>query len=94
MRPLVISGAPGSGETTIARAICQSADNAVCIETDAFFDFVTHLIHPTDPASHHQNEIVISAYCRAARTYADGGYSVCFEGVIGPWFLKTEPNMT
>ena len=31
--------------------------------------------------------MVITAYCEAARAFAEGGYAVFLEGVLGPWFL-------
>ena len=87
MKPLLIGGSPGTGKTTVTRALADGDEHAVCIETDVFFDFVRHRIHPAEPESHSQNHTVISAYCQAARAYADGGYQVYLEGVLGPWFL-------
>ena len=43
---------------------------------------------PWMAASQRQNEIVVSAAAAAAGCLARGGYTVVFDGVIGPWFLE------
>lgn len=87
MRPLLIGGCPGSGKSTVARAVASRVEHSVCIETDLFFDFVQGLIDPSSPEAKSQNHTIVSAYCNAARIYSAGGYAVCLEGVLGPWFL-------
>jgi Mrp family chromosome partitioning ATPase len=36
---LVITGPPGAGKSTMARAVAAAADNSVLVEGDAFFAF-------------------------------------------------------
>lgn len=58
------------------------------IAGDDFFGFIDrgHLA-PWTTEAHHQNEIVIAAAAAAAGRLAAGGYTVIYDGVIGPWFL-------
>jgi hypothetical protein len=55
------------------------------METDVFFHFLAHRIDPSLPESKDQNLSVIHAYTKSAVEYADRGYSVFMDGVIGPW---------
>jgi hypothetical protein len=47
----------------------------------------------TSPANR-QNEIVTEAVGAAAGRLATGGYTVVYDGVIGPWFLETFTTAT
>ncbi len=88
MRSLVlVSGAPGSGKTTLARALAEASDHGLHFVSDTFYEFIPKLIPPTDPASRHQNTVIMDALVQASRTLAEGGYDVYLDGVIGPWFL-------
>ena len=89
MRTLLIGGCPGSGKTSVARAIAGETDRGVHIETDAFFRFVPNLIDPSTSKSKAQNETIIQAYCMAATAYINGGYNVILEGVVGPWLFPS-----
>ncbi|MBT5824231.1 AAA family ATPase [Candidatus Peregrinibacteria bacterium] len=84
-RPIVIGGCPGTGKSSASRELSNHLDNCVLIETDNFFDYLIDPLDPSTPAAKVQNEIVISAYAEAAKTYRNGGYNVILEGVIGPW---------
>ena len=42
---------------------------------------------PTTPASQGQNEAILRAAARAAAAFAESGYDVYVDGVVGPWFL-------
>ena len=85
--PTLISGSPGTGKTTVTRLLASSSDDGIHIETDAFFGFAANLIDPSTPAAKSQNETIIRAYCTAAFVYADSGFDVFVEGVIGPWMF-------
>jgi thymidylate kinase len=85
--PVVIGGSPGVGKTSVAKLLAQQHADGVHVESDYFFRAVKHLIDPSLPASKSQNEIVVQAYCEAARVYQAGGMMVFLEGVIGPWWL-------
>jgi predicted kinase len=88
MAPIVIvSGCPGSGKTTLARALSDADGRGVHIVSDLFYAFPSAPIDPTRPDSHAQNGVIMSALARAAGAFAEGGYRVFLDGVIGPWFL-------
>jgi len=90
---VLVSGAPGSGKTTVARALAEASDRGLHFVSDTFYEFIPKLIPPTDPASQHQNTVVMNALAQASRTLAEGGYDVYLDGVIGPWFLDVFRGM-
>ncbi len=57
--------------------------------TDTFYHFPAHPLDPTTAEAHEQNRTVIRAIGRAAAAFAEGGYTVFLDGVVGPWFLPT-----
>jgi predicted kinase len=83
----IIGGAPGAGKSSLARLLASSEPDGVHIESDAFFRFVPHRLDPSLPTARVQNEVIVRAYTRASVEYAESGYSVYLEGVIGPWLL-------
>jgi chloramphenicol 3-O-phosphotransferase len=83
----IVSGSPAAGKTTLASRLAREASRGVHVEGDAFFEFLAHPIDPTRVESHAQNCTVLCAQARAVRAYADGGYDVFLDGVVGPWFL-------
>jgi gluconate kinase len=86
---LIVTGTPGAGKTTTARSLVESCGRpAVHIHADDFWHFIRNgAIPPYLPESRRQNEVVMGALCAAAQRYADGGYFVVIDGIIGPWFL-------
>lgn len=87
---IVVTGPPGAGKTTVARALAGGFDPSALVAGDDFFACVTRgFISPWTPEAHHQNEIVIQAAAAAAGRLATGGYTVAYDGVVGPWFLPT-----
>jgi hypothetical protein len=87
---LVVTGPPGAGKSTVARALADSMDRSVLVEGDAFFGFLAAgAIEPWLPESDEQNAVVIRAAAIAAGTFAAGGYATVYDGVVGPWFLWT-----
>jgi hypothetical protein len=42
---------------------------------------------PYLPDAHKQNRVVVGILANAAEGYANGGYFVVVDGIIGPWFL-------
>ena len=95
-RIIVITGAPGTGKTTISAigAKGSSMEKAGHMHTDDFYHYLSKgAIPPHLPESNQQNLIVIEAFLEAAKSYARGGYDVIVDGIIGPWFLEPWLNI-
>lgn len=87
---ILVSGPCGSGKTTVSRILTQMTDavQAVHMHTDDFYGYIRKgYIAPWLPESGDQNETVIAAMTACAEKYAEGGYEVYVDGVIGPWFI-------
>jgi adenylate kinase family enzyme len=89
----IISGAPGSGKTSLARLLSASEPRGVHIKSDMFFHFLAHRVDPSLPAADSQNATVVRAYLAVAIEYSAGGYGVYLDGVIGPWLLPLIASM-
>lgn len=89
-RLLIITGPPGAGKSTVAQVLVRQADSSVLVEGDSFFGFLASgAVEPWLPESNEQNEVVTRAAAAAAGTFALGGYTTIYDGVVGPWFLPT-----
>lgn len=88
---IVVTGPPGAGKTTVARALSALFDPSALVAGDRFFAFIDRgYLAPWTAAAHRQNEIVVQAAAAAAAgRLASGGYTVAYDGVLGPWFLET-----
>ena len=86
---LILTGTPGSGKTTAANSIAQLPESPkVHLHSDDFWHFIkAGAIAPWQPEAHKQNSTVMDVLARAASRYAEGGYFVLVDGIIGPWFL-------
>ena len=85
---IVVTGPPGAGKTTVAELLSARFELSALVAGDAFFQMVNRgYIEPWIEAAHEQNKVVIAAAAAAAGRLARGGYTVVFDGVIGPWFL-------
>jgi cytidylate kinase len=85
---IVVTGPPGAGKSTVAELLVGRFELSALVAGDAFFAMVDRgFIDPWTEAAHRQNEVVIAAAGAAAGRLAEGGYTVVFDGVIGPWFL-------
>jgi cytidylate kinase len=86
---IIVSGCPGSGKTTLCESLSRCEPRGLHLPSDAFYGFPAEPIDPTRRESHHQNTVIMQALARCARAFAEGGYRVVLDGVIGPWFLST-----
>lgn len=85
---LIVSGPPGSGKTTVAAALAAGGPLAVHIESDWFYRAIAAgFVAPHLPEAKTQNTAVMDVVADAAAGYADAGYFVVWDGVVGPWFL-------
>lgn len=87
---LIVTGPPGAGKSRVATLLADSMPRSVLIAGDAFFGFLANgAIDPWLPESHEQNAVVTRAAGKATGEFVGGGFSVVYDGVIGPWFLDT-----
>jgi chloramphenicol 3-O-phosphotransferase len=90
-RVVLISGPAGAGKSSTARqlALASVYERAVHLHTDDFYAaIVKGFIDPTRPEAHSQNVVVVEAFTASARRFAQGGFEVVVDGVVGPWFLE------
>lgn len=87
---LLLTGAPGSGKTTVSRLLAARFERAVHLESDRFFHFIeSGYVEPWRPESHEQNTVVMSVVAQAAASFARAGYLTIVDGIISPgWFLE------
>ena len=86
-RVTIVTGCPGTGKTTLSLRLASSGSLGLRLEVDAFYSFLAHPLSPVLPESQAQNTAVCIATARAARAFAEHGYQVFVDGVVGPWFL-------
>jgi predicted kinase len=88
-RLLVITGTPGAGKTTLARALAGSTPDGLHLDSDVFYRFPAHPLDPSRPGSQAQNTAIVRALGAAAGEFLRAGYRVVLDGIVGPWFLTT-----
>ena len=86
---IVVTGPPGAGKST-GPAPSPAGSSQARSSGDYFFAFIDRgLIPPWRPEAHAQNEAVTQAAAAAAGRLAAGGYTVVYDGMVGPWILPT-----
>jgi adenylate kinase family enzyme len=85
---LILTGPPGAGKTTTARALTERLERAVHLESDRFFHFIrSGYVEPWRPESGEQNELVMRIVGAAAAAYAAAGYFTVVDGIVLPRFF-------
>lgn len=85
---IVVTGPPGSGKSTVAQVLSKAFEPSALVAGDDFFAFLEQgYVPPWTAEAHRQNEVVVGATAAASGRLAAGGYTVVYDGVIGPWFL-------
>ena len=87
---VMISGPSGAGKSSVARqlALRSPRERTVHLHTDDFYGaIVKGFIEPFRPEAHPQNIVVVEAFTACAKRFAQGGFEVVVDGVIGPWFI-------
>lgn len=66
----------------------EAVDPTVVLKADDFWRCIRQgYVAPYRPEAAAQNRIVIDVLARTADGYAQGGYGVIVDGIVGPWFL-------
>ena len=89
-RIVIVSGAPGTGKTSVTRMLAEESlcDCAVHLQVDDFWQCIRKgYTYPWLHNSGDQNETVVNAVAAGAVIFAKNGYEVFVDGAIGPWFL-------
>ncbi len=85
---IVLSGPPGAGKSTVASLLTAEHSPSVHLHADDFWaSIVTGAIPPYQAESGQQNQVVMTVLATAALGYAQGGYYVVVDGVVGPWYI-------
>ncbi|MFF8866893.1 AAA family ATPase [Streptomyces sp. NPDC015139] len=86
---VLLGGPPGAGKSTVAEALAGTAGRpTVHMHTDTFFVWIrSGFVPPYLPEAESQNDVVQKVMLDAACAYADGGYDVVLDGILGPWML-------
>ncbi len=84
----IVTGPAGAGKSSVARRVASARRLAVHLHTDDFWGFIAAGgVPPYLPEADAQNHTVLDAIAAAAFAYAEGGYEVVADGVVGPWML-------
>lgn len=85
---LILTGPPGAGKTSAARALAEGWERSVHLESDRFFHFIASgYVEPWRPESHAQNSLVMRIVASAASAYAAAGYFTIVDGIVLPRFF-------
>jgi predicted kinase len=86
---VVVTGPPGAGKSSVAQALADGFPRTALVRGDDFFGYVSRgWVAPWLVEAREQNDVVLTAAASAAGRFAVGGYTVVYDGVVGPWFLR------
>ena len=79
----------------MAKLLAEALPLSALVRGDDFFAFVASgWTEPWLPEAQEQNDVVIEAAASAAGRFAAGGYTVVYDGVVGPWYLPAFARAT
>ena len=82
----IVSGIPGAGKSTTARALAERFDRSVCISGDELQELIVRgKVYPDDEPreeSRHQMALNVSHQGLLARSFAEAGFTVVIEYVV------------
>ncbi|MFI9629365.1 AAA family ATPase [Streptomyces sp. NPDC052042] len=85
---IVLTGPPGAGKSTVAQLLADRLTPSVHLHSDDFWRYIKQgWVAPYLPEAHKQNQVVLQVLVSAAFGYAEGGYQVICDGIVGPWFI-------
>ena len=58
---VIFTESPGSGKTTICRALAAESPQGLHLVSDTYYKFIAHRLDPAQPESKHQNTVVMHA---------------------------------
>jgi cytidylate kinase len=86
---IVVTGPPGAGKSTVGPILASQFEPSALMAGDQFLALIVRgYLAPWTSAAHHQNQVVVEAAAAAAGRLARGGYTVVYDGVLGPWFVS------
>ena len=72
----------------MAHLLADHLTPSVHLHSDDFWRYIKQgWIAPYLPEAHEQNQVVLQVLVSAAFGYAEGGYHVICDGIVGPWFI-------
>ncbi len=90
MPPLiVVTGPPGAGKSSVSAILSADFPLSALVRGDSFYSFIDQgFVLPWLPESHGQNVVVSDAAAAATGRLVKGGYTVVYDGVVGPWLIR------